>query len=69
MTRAQQIEADEMLARAIYEQEKATVALADKKTKSQAEEIQKQTDLRQSINNTERARMARQEGKIWIKCR
>ena len=42
-------------------QEKATVALADKKTKSQAEEIQKQTDLRQAINNTERARMARQE--------
>ena len=41
MTRAQEIEADEMLARAIYEQEKATVALADKKTKSQAEEIQK----------------------------
>ena len=61
MTRAQQIEADEMLARAIYEQEKATVALADKKTKSQAEEIQKQTDLRQAINNMERARMARQE--------
>ena len=61
MTRAQQIEADEMLARAIYEQEKATVALADKKTKSQAEEIQKQTDLRQAIDNMERARMARQE--------
>ena len=61
MTRAQQIEADEMLARAIYEKEKATVALADKKTKSQAEDIQKQTDLRQAINNMERARMARQD--------
>ena len=34
MTRAKQIEADEMLARAIHKQEKATVALADKKTKS-----------------------------------
>ena len=63
MTRAQQIEADEMLARAIHKQEKATVALADKKTKSQAEEIQKQTDLRQAINNMERTRMARQEVK------
>ena len=63
MTRAQQIEADEMLARAIYEQEKATVALADKKTKGQAEEIQKQTDLRQAIDNMERPRMARQGSK------
>ena len=63
MTGAQQIEVDEMLARAIHKQEKATVALADKKTKSQAEEIWKQTDLRQAINDMERVRMARQEVK------
>ena len=59
MTKPQQIEADEMLARALYEQEKATVALADKKTNNYTEELKKQRDLRQAIDNTERTRIAK----------
>ena len=64
MTIAQQIEADEMLARAINEQQKATVALADKQTTNQNDELHKQNAIKKAINNIERTRVARENVRL-----